>query len=105
MGKLRSALNAAVIAWFCAEFVIGGIGSIVSLFIDIPSHNLLPAITCWILGIPVAIFFARKSWNTAIRTERAKDGLCVYCGYDLRASPDRCPECGRITPKIEIKSN
>jgi hypothetical protein len=51
--------------------------------------------------------YARRSWQLirwargSERLERERKGLCVRCGYDLRATPQRCPECGAIPSKVK----
>jgi len=51
-----------------------------------------PTVLSVVLGIP-AIGFARRS---GVRAYRKAHGLCISCGYDIRESKERCPECGHI---------
>lgn len=50
------------------------------------------AVPFTVLATPPLIMFTR-AWR---RRRRRRRGLCRACGYDLRASPARCPECGAM---------
>jgi hypothetical protein len=61
-------------------------------------NSLLTVVGYVAIGIPFFIWRWRVQ-NEKVRGERLRLGQCIRCGYDLRATPDRCPECGTIPPK------
>jgi hypothetical protein len=38
----------------------------------------------------------RRLQQENLRVDRVATGCCPACGYDLRATPERCPECGAV---------
>lgn len=52
-------------------------------------------IPCW----AVLVLSASLAAQLFQRRRRPTPGQCTHCGYDLRATPDRCPECGNIPDK------
>jgi hypothetical protein len=49
------------------------------------------------LTLPAIVLVVIPRWKrhrAAANRRRLGSGVCAKCGYDLRASPDRCPECG-----------
>jgi hypothetical protein len=55
----------------------------------------ITTIPLWYFTAAFLILLAfRFIGNLQRRRRRRENGLCPRCGYDLRESPDRCPECG-----------
>jgi predicted amidophosphoribosyltransferase len=58
----------------------------------------------WLLAALTAS--APLAWviSRLVRFNRPAHGQCSRCGYDLRATPERCPECGAVPEKMQISN-
>ena len=54
-------------------------------------HAIVPS---WFAVIVFGLLPGFRLWTWNRQRKRKRDNLCLKCGYDLRESPDRCPECG-----------
>jgi hypothetical protein len=96
------------------SFTGGGFQLLVTDFRDVspvlgPEHFGERSVTVplWSVALATAILPAWWVQTRLRRTSHRRAGLCGRCGYDLRATPERCPECGRAAgprnPKPETR--
>lgn len=88
-------------SFYCANY-----GTVTTIWLT-PHRYREEGTAIWLVGwyyLPAAGFLALLpvAWalvnRKRFRRRQHVAGTCDHCGYDLRASADRCPECGRAIP-------
>jgi hypothetical protein len=70
--------------------------SLAVLTIYPPDRSLAVGIPFWFLLILAALLAIPRLTRRVERDRRFAAGCCMRCGYDLRATPEKCPECGAV---------
>jgi hypothetical protein len=58
---------------------------------------VIPLVLIALLAALLPFRWARERVHEHFRQLRIRQGRCGDCGYDLRGSAERCPECGAIS--------
>jgi hypothetical protein len=60
------------------------------------STSYMLTIRWWVASVLFAVQVMGFLIPAVRSRRRLRRGLCPTCGYDLRATPERCPECGSV---------
>lgn len=83
------------LAMFALLMTVGLLGVLVYLYLRLIGRPLAAFVAAALFGgliLGLAWFFIDR--HEARRRRMRLSGHCTYCGYDLCATPGKCPECG-----------
>jgi hypothetical protein len=91
---------AGIITAFWKKYATIGFAIGFAIFAPVIVYLMLFWSVLWAV-VPAAVVAIeiRNARRQREQDYRRRHGFCLVCGYDLRATPDRCPECGAIPPK------
>jgi hypothetical protein len=91
--------------WWNPDKMFGGFGFAFtrsSPTLPNPGFGVAYVPGCWAVDTPfwfwlilTGVLPLRSFAQLVIRRWRRRNGRCENCGYDVRVTPERCPECGK----------
>ncbi len=90
---------------FAAAMMVAAVSIVVMRGIDpgIVWRGYLVGLSLFLI-LPAVVIWVVRSIGARKRRGRIARGLCPSCAYDVRATPDRCPECGQtLGGRIETR--